>query len=131
MAIYIASSYLISIHLMLWFNFIRNLVYDNPHIISIHLMLWFNYKVHFLPYTTNAFQYILCCGSTSTKTIIKNIPKNISIHLMLWFNHNFHGNALYQYHFNTSYVVVQQLSDDLNNWFDNHFNTSYVVVQLD
>ena len=56
----------------------------------------------------NLFQYILCCGSTGLIRLMDKELKN----------------------FNTSYVVVQQLSDDLNNWFDNHFNTSYVVVQL-
>ena len=75
----------ISIHLMLWFN-IEPITPDNiNNPISIHLMLWFNLNLLIQTVVVKQFQYILCCGSTQGK------------------GNHFTAN----YHFNTSYVVVQ------------------------
>ena len=97
----------ISIHLMLWFNWIRShgiilrlcisihlMLWFNSHCwvrgkygktISIHLMLWFNHAGIIAYNYFHTFQYILCCGSTF-----------------------FHGFVMkYSFDFNTSYVVVQ------------------------
>ena len=97
--------------------------------ISIHLMLRFNAIFHFKPKRNNAFQYILCCGST-----LRSLE-----YLCVYF--------LFQYilccgstlilleckiligNFNTSYVAVQRFETKNLNLCLVHFNTSYVAVQ--
>ena len=55
-------------------------------VISIHLMLRFNFQAIFYFIYKLLFQYILCCGSTSTSHNMSNQKVCISIHLMLRFN---------------------------------------------
>ena len=98
----------ISIHLMLWFNYLNQNISNSANPISIHLMLWFNsalatpvlivtaISIHLMLWfnqsnggdylVLSTFQYILCCGSTF---LIKKI-------------------CLLKLNFNTSYVVVQR-----------------------
>ena len=114
---------------MLWFNFTMLASLALPLIISIHLMLWFNFLLrefgmsdisfqYILCYGSTfrllivlkefkGFQYILCYGSTNPTYFLKSSKILISIHLMLWFN------------------AVKRLFVDVNE----HFNTSYVMVQ--
>ena len=80
------SKIIISIHLMLWFNWVMILVFGLAIAISIHLMLWFNQDKKQNQKRKKSFQYILCCGSTS-------------------FKFNFWRDF---FNFNTSYVVVQR-----------------------
>ena len=76
----------ISIHPMLRFNLTARRKVPSNLLISIHPMLRFN-KIEFISVVEpHAFQYILCYGSTFAEH--KTKPKN--------------------YHFNTSYVTVQQ-----------------------
>ena len=76
--------------------------------ISIHLMLWFNF-VPFHAYSVSfTFQYILCCGSTcsAAKFTKKQYDFNTSYVVVQPKMHN----PIYPIllNFNTSYVVVQQ-----------------------
>ncbi len=58
-------AFMISIHLMLWFNKKAHTVHNSQDPISIHLMLWFNRIKSVNDEFRKTFQYILCCGSTN------------------------------------------------------------------
>ena len=95
---------------MLWFNTSIISHASGGKVISIHLMLWFNFLLrefgmsdisfqYILCYGSTfrllivlkefkGFQYILCYGSTNPTYFLKSSKILISIHLMLWFNNN-------------------------------------------
>ena len=65
--------------------------------ISIHLMLWFNLIKDFKKTNLCRFQYILCYGSTNLYIGLLSNLGIISIHLMLWFNHCWYVIAIFYY----------------------------------
>ena len=98
---------MISIHLMLRFNFVV-LVLTGDYV-EFQYILCYGSTQFVVPSTKpqKGFQYILCYGSTLPKSVPRSTLEN----------------------FNTSYVTVQRLLEWLGLCLILNFNTSYVTVQ--
>ena len=131
---------------MLRFNFYVPLQKQSFYIISIHLMLRFNFNPSTGSYLRTAFQYILCYGSTFFCTAFyrgrkhfntsyvtvqlipthnKNPPKNISIHLMLRFNNSKYLRIIPKY--KISIHLMLRFNTDISPVFCNFFKFQYIL----
>ena len=77
-------------------------------VISIHLMLWFNFFLVVRVGTRlSEFQYILCCGSTGSNIIFMAWESEFQYILCCGSTTTHFFKFKSWYYFNTSYVVVQ------------------------
>ena len=98
--------------------------------ISIHPMLRFNslrlIKEHVEFFK---FQYILCYGSTIVQLWIYCALQAFQYILCYGSTKYFNRTSIISFHFNTSYVTVQQYQNYNKKHTKEYFNTSYVTVQ--